>query len=81
MDRRVARLELISRPELIGRALTEPLSMLHERWLHELWDALPADPGTGWALMTTAGSARRDMAVGSDLDVLLIHPRKAQAKD
>jgi len=55
--------------------------MLHERWLHELWDALPADPGTGCALMTTAGSARRDMAVGSDLDVLLIHPRKAQAEE
>lgn len=62
---------------LTGQDLAAALSGQIDVAFVEAAANLPA----GWALLATAGYAESMLCPGSDLDVLLLHPRKAKATD
>ena len=55
--------------ELAGPGLRAALVELYDRWLGELLGA----PGPGVALVAVGGLGRREVAPGSDLDLVLVH--------
>jgi len=54
---------------LPGAALRAGLVELYDGWLRQLL----ADPGPGAALVAVGGLGRREVAAGSDLDLVLVH--------
>jgi [protein-PII] uridylyltransferase len=56
---------------LAGRALVEAITELGANALRTVAVDLP----TGWGLGATGGLVRRDVCPGSDLDVVLLHPK------
>ena len=58
---------------LAGRSLGRRLSEQADAWLQ----GLAAHLGDGWALFATGGYAHGVLAPGSDIDVVLLHPKKA----
>lgn len=54
---------------LVGSALRQALNDLYLGWLTELL----ADPGEGVALVAVGGAGRAELALGSDLDLVLVH--------
>ena len=64
-----ARAALLARPHLKGAALRRALVELYDGQLA----ALLGDPGPGVALVAVGGLGRRDVAPGSDLDLVLVH--------
>jgi [protein-PII] uridylyltransferase len=64
-----ARAALLARADLVGRPLREALVELYDSWLA----GLLGDPGPGVALVAVGGLGRREVAPGSDLDLLLVH--------
>jgi len=65
---RAARAELLG-SGLTGAALRTALADLYDRSLTELL----GDPGAGIALVAVGGLGRREVAPGSDLDLVLLH--------
>ncbi|MCU1368437.1 MAG: glnD [Ilumatobacteraceae bacterium] len=72
-----ARAEMVARTDLAGRGLARRLSDQMDGW----FDALAAHLPDGWALIATGGYAAGLLTPGSDIDVILLHPQKARAKD
>ncbi len=66
---RAERAALLARSDLTGAVLRSALVELYDR---ELADLL-GRPGPGVALVAVGGLGRREMAPGSDLDLLLVH--------
>ncbi len=80
--RKAQRAELLANPGFRGAAVCEPLTVLTEQWLQEGWAAAPTPSNTeGWALLSAAGTSRREMCPGSDIDVVLVHPAAASASE
>ena len=72
------RAALLERPDLVGRELRSALVELYDGWLAGLF----GDPGPGSSLVAVGGLGRREVAPGSDLDLLLLHaPDRADQKD
>lgn len=69
---RSGRSELLANRGLGGRRLTRALADQMDGWFHRLGSGL----GPGWALAATGGYGRAQLFPGSDVDVVLIHPRQ-----
>ncbi len=67
------RTQLVNDADLAGRSLARRLSQQADSWFESLASGLP----TGWALMATGGYAGGVLCPGSDIDVVLVHPNKA----
>ena len=68
-DMRTERAAVLARGDFTGAALRGALVELYDRHLA----ALLGDPGPGVALVAVGGLGRKEVAPGSDLDLLLVH--------
>ena len=62
--------------DLAGHALARRLSQQVDSWFESLAGDLPQ----GWAVAATGGYSRGVLCPGSDIDVMLLHPHRADAK-
>ena len=69
MSLRERRAEVLARPGLVGAGLRAALVEAYDEELA----ALLGDPGPGVSLVAVGGLGRREVAPGSDLDLVLVH--------
>jgi [protein-PII] uridylyltransferase len=75
---RERRAVLLEDPELTGRALAIRLAAATDEWLAAVFvDAVGGGPVHDVALLAVGGYGRSELAPGSDLDLVLVHRRRA----
>ncbi len=73
---RTGRAALLADRTLRGRRLTRALADQMDGWFHRLGAGLDQ----GWALAATGGYGRAQLFPGSDVDVVLVHPRQVSSE-
>ena len=69
----MARSELVRRPGPYGPGRRSALTALTDDWLRELFRSAEGS-GTDVCLLAVGGHGRSELAPGSDLDLVLVHP-------
>jgi [protein-PII] uridylyltransferase len=78
---RARRAEVLARPGLTGRALWVERAAATDRWLTTVFAAATGGgPVHDVALLAVGGYGRRELAPGSDLDLVLVHRSRADVE-
>jgi [protein-PII] uridylyltransferase len=67
---------LVPSSDASGLAMIQGLTDVTLTHITELAEPIADGRAPGWALLATGGTGRRELCPGSDIDLLLIHPRK-----
>jgi [protein-PII] uridylyltransferase len=74
---RARRLEVIARRDLRGGDLCRALAAITDVWLREIFAAAVGPDEHTVALLAVGGYGRRELAPGSDLDLVLVHRNRS----
>jgi [protein-PII] uridylyltransferase len=74
---RARRLEVIARRDLRGGDLCRALAAITDVWLREIFAAAVGSDEHTVALLAVGGYGRRELAPGSDLDLVLVHRNRS----
>jgi [protein-PII] uridylyltransferase len=77
---RATRLALLDNRDLTGMAWCRAYAGAADAWLQDVFAEATGGDAKGVALLAVGGYGRREIAPGSDLDLLLVHDRRGRIK-